>query len=88
MTTNTTPSKTFYAGFFPCGCLVMAVDTHRSDSVSLASFWRDLDYDVRELSALEIGAIRCATPHTTQDMEAMGRIQAEERRRVLMGVQS
>lgn len=88
MTINTVPSKTFYAAFFPCGCLVMAVETHHSNSASLAAFWRDLGYDVRTLTAREVGQIRCATPHTTDDRAQMGQVQAEERRRVLMGVQS
>ncbi len=83
-----TPQR-FTVAYFACHCAITCIPTSHPDCASLASLWRDRGYIVRELSHAEINAIRCYTPHTTGEMEEMGRIQKVERERTMgMGVQS
>lgn len=61
----------------------MAVETSHPDSASLAASWQAQGYDVRTMTAAEMGQVWCSTPHTTDAMARMGTLQAGERMKYL-----
>lgn len=79
---STNGSKTFYVAYFPCLCPIEAIDTSHPDSAAVAALWRDLGYDVRELTSAEMNMTRCYTAHTHKEASEMGVIQAMEHRRL------